>query len=97
MSTHQGSCHCGQVQFEITAPVDSIVDCNCSICVKKGIVHIPAQDHELKILRGEEHLSLYQFKSNTAYHWFCTHCGIHTFGRPRSDPTRHTRQRSLSR
>ena len=35
---------------------------------------------------GEDDLALYQFK--TAKHYFCRHCGIHPFVRPRLDPGR---------
>ena len=30
---------------------------------------------------------LYQFNTKTAKHYFCRHCGIHPFIRPRLDPT----------
>ena len=31
-------------------------------------------------------LKLYQFYTNTAKHYFCTNCGIHTHNRPRINP-----------
>ena len=90
MSTYHGSCHCGAVQFEIDTDVSTLIDCDCSICTKKGIVHIAVEDGDLQILSGNENLALYQFGSNDASHWFCRHCGIHTFGRPRNHPERYT-------
>ncbi len=88
MPTYRGSCHCGDIRFEIVRdrPVDRLLECNCSICIKKGIVHTPAEDHELRITRGADQLALYQFGSGEARHEFCPRCGIHVFGRPR--PTR---------
>jgi hypothetical protein len=40
------------------------------------------------ILTGEADLTLYQFNTKTAKHYFCKHCGIHPFIRPRLDPSR---------
>lgn len=36
MST-RGSCHCGEVTFELTRLPDRIVECGCSICAKLGV------------------------------------------------------------
>jgi hypothetical protein len=35
-----------------------------------------------------DRLTLYQFNTMTARHYRCRHCGIHTFSRPRLDPSR---------
>jgi hypothetical protein len=39
---HTGSCHCGAVKIEcVTDSSDiEIVECNCSICEKKGFLHL---------------------------------------------------------
>ena len=39
-------------------------------------------------MTGEDELTLYQFNTLKARHYFCRHCGIHPFIRPRLDPTR---------
>lgn len=90
--SYQGGCHCGAVRFEVRlpAPITSVLECNCSVCTKKGILHTPANDDQLFILSGADDLALYQFHSNAASHWFCRRCGIHTHGRPRSAPHRYT-------
>ncbi|MGA3124759.1 MAG: hypothetical protein ABSF69_28745 [Polyangiaceae bacterium] len=37
MQTFEGGCHCGAVRFRIIVEDDQeIIDCNCSICTKKG-------------------------------------------------------------
>lgn len=41
---------------------------------------------ELKVLQGEEALTLYQFNTRTARHYFCRHCGIYPFHQTRKDP-----------
>jgi hypothetical protein len=37
-------------------------------------------------LTGEESLSLYQFGTKEAKHFFCQECGIHPFSNPRAAP-----------
>jgi len=90
METYKGSCHCGSVVFEIEAYIQEFLECNCSICIKKGMFHLPVEDKNFKILKGKKNLSLYQFGTNQASHWFCKNCGIHPFGRPRTNPNRYT-------
>jgi hypothetical protein len=87
MQTIRGSCHCGAVQFsvEVTPPLD-VLDCNCSICAKKGILHLIVSESSLAILAGEDCLTTYTFGTHTAKHMFCRTCGIHPFYRPRSHP-----------
>ena len=88
IDTHQGACHCGRITFEARADVNYVVDCNCSICRRTGALWHPATESELRILTGESELTLYQFNTKTAKHYFCGHCGIHPFVRPRLDPSR---------
>ena len=42
------------------------------------------------LMSGEEDISVYQFNSKTAKHFFCKQCGIHPFGRPRTAPAEYT-------
>lgn len=86
--THQGSCHCRRVTFELRAKLDYVMDCNCSLCRLKGALWHGATEANLRILTGETDLVLYQFNTKTAKHYFCRHCGIHPFSRPRLDPGR---------
>jgi hypothetical protein len=41
---------------------------------------------QLKILSGEDALTLYQFNTKVAKHYFCKHCGIYPFHQTRKDP-----------
>jgi hypothetical protein len=36
MKTMEGGCHCGRVRFRVTAELDRVTYCNCSMCTKKG-------------------------------------------------------------
>lgn len=84
---HRGSCHCGRVSFELRASIDYVIDCNCSLCRRRGALWHAASDATLRILAGETDLALYEFNTKTAKHYFCRRCGITPFIRPRLDPT----------
>src|SRR4249920_877422 len=86
--TYQGACHCGRVTFELQAKLDYVIDCNCSLCRRRGALWHGANESSLRIVRGEEELTLYQFNTKTAKHHFCRHCGVHPFVRPRLDPSK---------
>ena len=84
---HHGSCHCGAVQFEVRTPLTPAARCNCSLCRRKGALMSPMfPAAALKIVKGEEALTLYQFNTRTARHYFCKHCGIYPFHQTRKDP-----------
>jgi hypothetical protein len=86
LQIYEGGCHCGRVRFRVRADLSRLSECNCSICTKKGILHLGVSPEEFELLHGAEALSTYQFNTNTAKHTFCATCGIHAFYVPRSDP-----------
>lgn len=87
MKTYRGSCHCGAIAFEIRTTLAPALRCNCSLCRRKGAIMATVAAEDFKLLRGEEHLALYQFNTKVAKHYFCKVCGIYTFHRPRTNPT----------
>lgn len=87
MRIFTGSCHCGAIRFEIETELNTAIKCNCSICKKKGALHHRVPPERFKLLSGEESLTLYQFDSKEAKHWFCKHCGIQPFSNPRAAPS----------
>jgi hypothetical protein len=44
-NNYKGSCHCGQITFEVTGDLTNVMACNCSMCQRKGtlIWFIPRQ------------------------------------------------------
>ena len=86
MPSWTGGCHCGRVRFRVTADLEGITDCNCSVCTKKGFLHLIVPPEQFELLSGAEDIATYQFNTGTAKHMFCRHCGIHPFYVPRSDP-----------
>lgn len=84
---HRGGCHCGKVQFEFDSDARVTVQrCNCSVCELTGFLHliIPASAFDLKTSWDE--LTMYEFNTKTAKHYFCSTCGIKSFYIPRSNP-----------
>jgi hypothetical protein len=86
MQTLEGGCHCGRVRFRVVADLDAVAECNCSICTKKGILHLIVPPERFTLLSGRDDLTAYRFNTGTAQHTFCKVCGIHPFYVPRSDP-----------
>jgi hypothetical protein len=84
--TWQGGCHCGAVRFEVTADISELTDCNCSVCTKKGFLHLIVEPAQFRLIQGESALTTYQFNTGVARHQFCATCGIHPFYTPRSHP-----------
>ena len=84
MPLYQGTCHCGAVGFEIDADIEELTTCDCSLCVMKNAVMTRVPEADLKILRGEERLRLYQWNTKVAEHFFCDTCGIYVFHRKRA-------------
>ena len=85
---HQASCHCRAVLFEIDLP-NGLVDprrCNCSFCRMRGAIVASAELNQIRILQGADKLTLYQFNTKTAKHYFCSVCGIYTHHQRRSNP-----------
>ncbi len=84
--TMDGGCHCGRVRFRVTADLDQVTECNCSVCTKKGILHLIVAPDQFELLAGKDDLTTYEFNTRIAKHTFCRHCGMHPFYVPRSDP-----------
>lgn len=84
--TYEGGCHCGAVRFQVVVNNHKVDDCNCSICAKKGFLHLIVTQGQFNLLQGEDVLKTYKFNTGVAQHKFCGICGIHAFYIPRSHP-----------
>jgi len=82
----EGGCHCGTVRYRVTIRRAAGSECNCSMCRKKAAIHSLVPDADFELLSGDEVLTKYTFNTHVAQHLFCSRCGIHSFGRPRSQP-----------
>ena len=85
---HRATCHCGAVELELSLP-DGLVNprrCNCSMCSRRGAIAVSVNLDGLRVVKGGDVLTLYQFNTMTAEHYFCSICGIYTHHRRRSNP-----------
>ena len=80
------NCHCKSVELLIETDLSVIKQCNCSICKRKNAKMNILPKESIKSIIGEEHLSIYQFGTRLAKHYFCKKCGIYTHHFRKSDP-----------
>lgn len=78
--SYNGSCHCGKIAFEVEGHIDSLMQCNCSICSKKGYLLWFAPREKLKLKTPESNLATYTFNKHQIKHHFCPTCGCAPFG-----------------
>lgn len=86
--THDAACHCGTVRFRVRLAdgFRTARRCTCSFCRMRGAVVVSARLSDISFLAGADNLTLYQFNTRTAKHWFCRTCGIYTHHQRRSKP-----------
>ncbi|WNG39794.1 GFA family protein [Archangium minus] len=78
---YTGGCHCGKVRFEATTDLSSVIECNCSICTKRGLLLSFVPSEQFAFVAGNEAaLKDYQFNKKVVHHLFCPDCGIESFG-----------------
>lgn len=85
---HNAACHCGTVKFRVrlSDEFNTIRRCTCSYCRMRGAVVASARLDGVEFLAGEDNLTLYQFNTCVAKHYFCKTCGIYTHHVRRSNP-----------
>lgn len=84
--TYSGSCHCGDVRFEVDLDLDHVRECDCSLCRKRGALNHRVHPSDLRIETPLEEMTLYQWHTRTAKDYFCPRCGMLPFRRPRTAP-----------
>lgn len=84
MSTHTGGCHCGKVAFEVEGAIDQAIDCNCSMCLKRGGLLWFVPRAALTLKTPEADYGTYRFNSEKIDHHFCRECGISPFSEGRN-------------
>jgi hypothetical protein len=77
--THQGGCHCGKVRYTAETDLAQVIECNCSICSKHGLLisFVPAD--KFTLVSGDADLAEYLFNKHRIHHQHCTSCGVETF------------------
>ncbi len=86
--THRLTCHCGAVELRVrlSEGLKTARRCDCSFCARRGAIAVSALLADVEIVKGSDSLTLYQWGTNTAKHYFCKTCGIYTHHQRRSNP-----------
>jgi hypothetical protein len=77
---YKGSCHCGQVAFQVEGEIKGAMACNCSICSRKGSLMWFVPREMLQLQSPDEAVSTYEFNKHVIKHRFCPTCGMHPYG-----------------
>jgi hypothetical protein len=79
---YKGSCHCGNVAYEveIEGGLQGVMECNCSMCSRKGAKMAFVPGEKFKLTTPESNTRAYLFNKHVIEHRFCTACGIHAYG-----------------
>ena len=79
MATHAGSCHCGRIAFSLEGELGEAIDCNCSMCRRRGSLLAFFPREALTLATPEADMATYTFNSHRLQHHFCPTCGIAPF------------------
>lgn len=79
MATYEGGCHCGRIAYTVEGEIDQVIDCNCSMCSRRGglLWFVPREAFTLKTKEGD--YGTYTFNTHRLQHHFCQTCGISPF------------------
>jgi hypothetical protein len=82
MKTYTGSCHCGKFRYEVDTDLETVIECNCSHCFRKGLLLSFVPEAQFRLVEGDEGgLTEYQFNKKVIRHLFCPVCGVESFAR----------------
>lgn len=79
MTIHEGGCHCGAIAFTVEGTIETAIDCNCSLCRRRGglLAFFPREALVLRTPEGD--MATYTFNTHAIRHHFCTTCGVAPF------------------
>jgi hypothetical protein len=81
MPTYRGSSHCGAVTFSLVSEIEELTTCDCSLCRQRNALMTKVHESALTVESGADLLSVYEWNTHRAKHFFCSRCGIYTFHR----------------
>jgi len=75
-----GSCHCGQVAFEIDGDIPpALTRCTCSICSKRGSLYAYYPPAQFRLTTPPAGQASYRWNTRLMAHFFCPVCGCSTY------------------
>ncbi len=76
---YKGGCHCGRIAFEVEGEIGKVIDCNCSMCRRKGSLLWFVPRASLELATPEQDAAEYLFNRHVIRHRFCPTCGMHPY------------------
>lgn len=76
---YKGGCHCGKIAFEVEGDIDRVIECNCSLCSKRGYLLWFVPRERLHLSTPEAEAETYTFNTHRIEHRFCPTCGVAPF------------------
>lgn len=82
VQTYRGSCHCGNVKYEVDVDLENpVIGCNCSMCQRKGSLLTFVGEQAFRLKAGADATTDYTFNQNVIHHLFCKTCGVTSYAR----------------
>ena len=75
----RGSCHCGKIAYSLDAEPTEAIECNCSICRRKGSVLAAFDPDKFHLETSRDDIAVYTFRNHVIRHQFCKTCGCAPF------------------
>ena len=75
----RGSCHCGKIAFSLDDEPTEAIECNCSICRRRGSVLAASAPDKFRLETSRDDIAVYTFGKHLIRHQFCKTCGCAPF------------------
>jgi hypothetical protein len=75
----RGSCHCGKITFSLDDEPTEAIECNCSICRRRGSVLAASTLDKFHLETARDDIAVYTFGKHIIRHQFCKTCGCAPF------------------
>jgi hypothetical protein len=75
----RGSCHCGRIRYCLDAEPTAAIECNCSICRRKGSLLAAFAPERFHLETSRDDIATYTFGRHIIRHQFCKICGCAPF------------------
>jgi hypothetical protein len=72
---HKLSCHCGEIELEVSHELGRLEECNCSTCARSGFIHWKVPVEAVRLVTQKRRLSVYLWRDVDGGHHFCPTCG----------------------
>jgi hypothetical protein len=73
------SCHCGAVAATYEDAPTEAIECNCSICRRRGSILAFGEPGKFSLETARDELTIYTWNNHVIRHQFCRTCGCAPF------------------